>query len=103
MLLQPCLGPVPSDTASNLHFCFTAPTREAVDAFHVAALGTGGADNGAPGLRPDYRTDYYAAFALAPRAIWRERRRGVMGYSRDGEGAACWEGGAGTRCRRKRS
>src|ERR1700730_9920053 len=29
--------PVPSDTASNLHFCFTAPTREAVDAFHVAA------------------------------------------------------------------
>src|SRR5215472_10668454 len=27
--------PVPSDPASNLHFCFTAPTREAVDAFHV--------------------------------------------------------------------
>jgi catechol 2,3-dioxygenase-like lactoylglutathione lyase family enzyme len=48
--------PVPSDTASNLHFCFTAPTREAVDAFHVAALSTGGADNGAPGLRPDYGT-----------------------------------------------
>jgi hypothetical protein len=56
--------PVPSDTASNLHFCFTAPTREAVDAFHVAALSTGGADNGAPGLRPDYGTDYYAAFVV---------------------------------------
>jgi hypothetical protein len=42
--------PVPSDTASNLHFCFTAPTREAVDAFHVAALSTGGAAWPAPGL-----------------------------------------------------
>jgi hypothetical protein len=56
--------PVPSETASNLHFCFTAPTREAVDAFHVAALSTGGADNGAPGLRPDYGADYYAAFVV---------------------------------------
>ena len=56
--------PVPSDTASNLHFCFTAPTREAVDAFHVAALSTGGAHNGAPGLRPDNGTDYYAAFVV---------------------------------------
>lgn len=56
--------PVPSDTGSNLHFCFAAPTREAVDAFHVAALSTGGADNGAPGLRPDYGADYYAAFVV---------------------------------------
>jgi len=46
--------PVRPDTESGLHFCFAAPTREAVDAFHVAALSTGGADNGAPGLRPDY-------------------------------------------------
>ena len=42
----------------------SAPTREAVDAFHVAALSTGGADNGAPGLRPDYGADYYAAFVV---------------------------------------
>jgi hypothetical protein len=49
---------------TRLHFCFTAPTREAVDAFHVAALSTGGAHNGAPGLRPDYGTDYYAAFVV---------------------------------------
>jgi hypothetical protein len=27
-------------------------------------LSTGGADNGAPGLRPDYGTDYYAAFVV---------------------------------------
>ena len=36
------------------------------DAFHVAAAKTGGADNGAPGLRPDYGTDYYAAFVVDP-------------------------------------
>jgi catechol 2,3-dioxygenase-like lactoylglutathione lyase family enzyme len=58
--------PVPSDTGSNLHFCFAAPTLEAVDAFHVAALAAGGADNGAPGLRPDYGADYYAAFVVDP-------------------------------------
>ena len=61
--------PVPPDTASNLHFCFTAPTREAVDAFHVAALSTGGADNGAPGLRPDYGTDYYQPSWSTPTGI----------------------------------
>src|SRR5262245_17317629 len=58
--------PVPADTGSNLHFCFAAPTREAVDAFHVAAISAGGADNGAPGLRPDYDADYYAAYAVDP-------------------------------------
>jgi catechol 2,3-dioxygenase-like lactoylglutathione lyase family enzyme len=58
--------PVPSDTGSGLHFCFAAPNREAVDAFHAAAVSTGGADNGAPGLRPDYGTDYYAAFVVDP-------------------------------------
>src|SRR5690242_1189617 len=32
------------------HLCFRAPDRAAVDAFHVAALGAGGRDDGAPGL-----------------------------------------------------
>ena len=58
--------PVPPDTRSNLHFCFAASTREAVDAFHAGALSAGGADNGAPGLRLDYAADYYAAFAIDP-------------------------------------
>ena len=31
-------------------------------AFHAAALRAGGHDNGAPGLRPVYGSDYYAAF-----------------------------------------
>ena len=30
--------PVPADEKSGLHFCFTAPTRKSVDAFHAAAL-----------------------------------------------------------------
>ena len=56
--------PVPADEKSGLHFCFRAPTMEAVDAFHAAALRCGGQDNGAPGLRPQYGPDYYAAFII---------------------------------------
>lgn len=59
-------APVPADPRSGLHFCFAAPSRAAVDAFHAAALSAGGSDNGAPGLRPDYGPDYYAAFAIDP-------------------------------------
>jgi catechol 2,3-dioxygenase-like lactoylglutathione lyase family enzyme len=58
--------PVPADPRSGLHICFDAPSRKAVAAFHRAALATGGADNGKPGLRPDYGADYYAAFAIDP-------------------------------------
>lgn len=58
--------PVPPDDASGLHVCFAAPTRASVDAFHTAALAAGGRDNGAPGVRPDYGADYYAAFVVDP-------------------------------------
>jgi catechol 2,3-dioxygenase-like lactoylglutathione lyase family enzyme len=44
------------------HVAFTAPDRAAVDAFHAAAIGAGGNDNGAPGIRPQYHENYYAAF-----------------------------------------
>jgi catechol 2,3-dioxygenase-like lactoylglutathione lyase family enzyme len=53
-------------TPSGVHLAFPAPSREAVDAFYEAALGSGGKDNGAPGLRSDYGEDYYAAFVLDP-------------------------------------
>jgi predicted lactoylglutathione lyase len=46
--------------------CFAAPSAAAVDAFHAAALQAGGQDNGAPGLRPIYSDDYYAAFIIDP-------------------------------------
>ena len=58
--------PVPADEKSGLHFCFEAPNAAAVDAFHAAALRVGGKDNGAPGLRPVYGADYYAAFIIDP-------------------------------------
>jgi catechol 2,3-dioxygenase-like lactoylglutathione lyase family enzyme len=58
--------PVPADDKSGLHLCFAAPSRKAVDAFHQAALASGGHDNGKPGLRGDYAPNYYAAFAVDP-------------------------------------
>lgn len=58
--------PVPADPESGLHICFAAPTRESVQAFHRAALASGGRDNGKAGLRTDYGPGYYAAFAIDP-------------------------------------
>jgi catechol 2,3-dioxygenase-like lactoylglutathione lyase family enzyme len=58
--------PVPDDPKSGLHFCFTAPTRDSVEAFHKAAMAHGGHDNGKPGIRKDYGPHYYAAFVQDP-------------------------------------
>ncbi len=51
---------------AHLHLAFTAEKRQQVDAFHRAALAAGGRDNGAPGLRPQYHANYYAAFVIGP-------------------------------------
>jgi len=58
--------PVPPDSGSGLHFCFSAPSRKSVDGFHAAGLASGGRDNGRPGLRADYGTGYYAAYLIDP-------------------------------------
>ena len=50
----------------RLHLAFTAANRRQVEAFHRAALEAGGQDNGAPGLRPHYHANYYAAFVIGP-------------------------------------
>jgi catechol 2,3-dioxygenase-like lactoylglutathione lyase family enzyme len=50
----------------KLHLAFKADGREAVDAFYRAGLKAGAASNGAPGLRPQYHPDYYAAFLRDP-------------------------------------
>ena len=50
----------------RIHVAFRADTRQKVDAFYEAALGVGGRENGAPGLRPQYHLDYYGAFILDP-------------------------------------
>lgn len=57
---------VPTDPKSGLHFCFDAPDRESVTAFHRAGLATGGRDNGKPGLREDYGPNYFASFIIDP-------------------------------------
>jgi len=48
------------------HWCFRAPSRAAVRAFHAAALANGGSDDGPPGIREHYSPDYYAAFVRDP-------------------------------------
>jgi catechol 2,3-dioxygenase-like lactoylglutathione lyase family enzyme len=51
---------------AHLHLAFMAENRRQVEAFHRAALEAGGKDNGAPGLRPNYHANYYAAFVIGP-------------------------------------
>ena len=51
---------------AHLHLAFVAENRQQVEAFHRAALGAGGEDNGGPGLRPQYHANYYAAFVIDP-------------------------------------
>ena len=51
---------------AHLHLAFTAANRQQVDVFYRAALEAGGKDNGAPGLRPHYHANYYAAFVIGP-------------------------------------
>jgi catechol 2,3-dioxygenase-like lactoylglutathione lyase family enzyme len=48
------------------HVALTVDSRAEVDAFHAAAVAAGGRDNGAPGLRPHYGRNYYAAFVFDP-------------------------------------
>jgi catechol 2,3-dioxygenase-like lactoylglutathione lyase family enzyme len=55
-----------AERPAHLHLAFVAQTREQVDAFHRAALAAGARDNGAPGLRPKYHPNYYAAFVIGP-------------------------------------
>ena len=51
---------------AHLHLAFTAENRQQVEAFYRAALEAGAKDNGAPGLRPQYSGNYYAAFVIGP-------------------------------------
>lgn len=48
------------------HWCFRAASAAQVRAFHAAGLAAGGRDAGAPGLRPHYHPQYYAAFLEDP-------------------------------------
>jgi catechol 2,3-dioxygenase-like lactoylglutathione lyase family enzyme len=50
----------------RIHIALAAEDRATVDAFYRAAIAAGGKDNGAPGLRPHYHPNYYAAFVFDP-------------------------------------
>ena len=69
---QPCFWvlqtehPVTADPTSGLHFCIDAPDTASVRNFYAAGLKNGGRDNGKPGVRSDYSSDYYAAFLMDP-------------------------------------
>jgi catechol 2,3-dioxygenase-like lactoylglutathione lyase family enzyme len=62
--LRKDMAPVAAD--SGVHICLRAPSVQAVDAFHAAALAAGGTSDGAPGLRAHYHESYYAAFIRDP-------------------------------------
>ena len=62
--LRAAMTPVAHE--SGTHICLRAKTTAEVDAFHAAALASGGLSDGPPGLRPHDRVRYYAAFVLDP-------------------------------------
>ncbi len=45
---------------------FRGRTPAEVDQFHAAALAHGGTSEGAPGIRPHYNPDFYAAYVRDP-------------------------------------
>ena len=72
-------GPV----TRRAHIGFAAASHEAVDAFWRTGTAAGYRDDGAPGPRPQYVSDYYGAFLLDPdgnsvEAVWHGQMRGGM-------------------------
>jgi catechol 2,3-dioxygenase-like lactoylglutathione lyase family enzyme len=49
------------DAAGSLELCLGTEQPEAVDAFHLEAVGAGGRSSWEPGIRPEFSRDYYAA------------------------------------------
>lgn len=56
----------PPSCGNGAMVAFKASSWAQVDAFHVAALAHGGTSEGAPGLRPQYNPDFYAAYVRDP-------------------------------------
>jgi catechol 2,3-dioxygenase-like lactoylglutathione lyase family enzyme len=57
---------VQGEPGQAFHIAFAAADRATVDAFYEEAIAAGGRDNGGPGLRPEYHSNYYGAFVLDP-------------------------------------
>ncbi len=56
----------PASVGNGVHIAFQARDRDTVRRFHALALAHGGSDDGAPGTRPEYDANYYAAFVRDP-------------------------------------
>ncbi len=56
----------PATRGNGTMVAFKAPNWKAVEAFHSAALAHGGSSEGAPGLRPQYNPDFFAAYVRDP-------------------------------------
>ena len=56
----------PATVGNGVMVSFLANSRAEVDAFHRAALATGGTDEGGPGVRPQYAPHFYAAYVRDP-------------------------------------
>lgn len=59
--LVPAVGDI-----QKLHLAFEATSSQQVDHFHQTAIDHGLTSNGAPGLRPEYGANYYAAYFIDP-------------------------------------
>lgn len=56
-------GLVPAEgIIQKLHLAFEANSAQQVDKFHQTAIDLGMTSNGAPGFRPEYGANYYAAY-----------------------------------------
>ena len=51
-----------SSPGNGTMVAFEAKSRAAVDAFHAAVLAAGGSDEGAPGVRAHYHSNFYGAY-----------------------------------------
>lgn len=56
----------PARAGNGIMVGFNADNTEQVHAFHAAAMAAGGSDEGAPGPRPDYGPNWYAAYLRDP-------------------------------------
>jgi len=56
----------PASPGNGVHVAFAVGERAMVQDFHRTALTHGGSEDGAPGLRPEYNANYYAAFVRDP-------------------------------------
>jgi catechol 2,3-dioxygenase-like lactoylglutathione lyase family enzyme len=55
----------PATWGNGTLVAFRALSRQIVDDFHAAAIDNGGADDGAPGLRP-YHANFYSCYVRDP-------------------------------------